>query len=383
MILNTLQLKLSDMFPNIEGLQNTVLGSYLPPKFQALKLADHGVQILNLKNMHWVCVKFEKITHKTARMTVADGLGYPVMEIMSQASSMLRGTQIDEIEVVQLYPQKQLNGHDCGPMAAVFAYMFCANIDPNSKIFDSHSIRNLVTKVAMDKETFQAIEFLDKIEIIEPKVNILPICYCTCRSSAKEGLKFCIECLEYFHVSCRLVFDSVCKNCRENKIDVDELSEVDSSSQNSDEAQDMNEKIQNLEDTSVEFYKTKHGKTGVFFGGYAFYLKRENKFSSVYICRERNCKSILKVLDGIAIENEDLHDHGMDEVYIERRKTLNEMKRRAKETLDPIPTIYSECLNELHSRDEISASEFPPLEYFIRIFSTFIINRKLGSKHTM
>lgn len=367
MIINDLQQKLAQAFPDVEGLQNTVLSSYLPPKFEPLKLKNHAVQIMNLKNLHWICVKFDKVDLTTARMTIADGLGYPIAEAMSQASSMMRGTQIEKIEVVQLYPQKQQNGHDCGPMAAAFAYMFCAGIDPNSQTFDSQIIRDLVTKIAMAKEQFEAIEFSKKISVTEPKVSIQPICFCQCRSPSKEGLRLCGECMEQFHVSCRLVFDGICTNCRVNQIPVDELSEIDEisdASSNNDQPRNFDEEIEKLEKSSVEFYKTKYGKTGVFFNGYAFFLKRENKFSRIYICRDRHCKSTLKVQDGFVVEDEDLHDHGLDEVYIAIRKTLNEMKTKAKETLDPIPMIYSECLSDLHSRDEISASEFPPLEYF-------------------
>lgn len=358
---------LKDQYTNIEGFQNTTLGAYSPPKFDAMKLNNHAVQILNIKNMHWVCIKLEKTDPNTVRVTIADGMGYPITETISQVSSMLRGTNINQIEVIRLYPQKQNNGYDCGPMAIAFAYMFCSGIDPNENIFDPDMIRNQITKIAMGKAKFGDIQFVDKISIIEPKNDIAQICFCKCRSSKKEGLKLCYECLEHFHVSCLLVFDDKCTTCRENEIPVEEISELDSQSisSNDNNIENLDNKIEELENKTVEYYTTKYGKTGVFYDGYAYYLKRQNKFSDVYICRHRNCQSILKVCEGAVVENEDLHDHEMDLVYAEIRKTMNEMKTRAKETLDPIPSIYTECLSDLHSRDEIAASEFPPFEYFI------------------
>lgn len=107
--------------------------------------------------MHWVCIKLEKINISIARMTVADGLNYPISELISQASSMVKGTMIDKIEIVKLYTQKQLNGYDCGPMTAAFAYMFCCGIDFNENVFDASSIRNHITNIAMGKDDFKNI----------------------------------------------------------------------------------------------------------------------------------------------------------------------------------------------------------------------------------
>lgn len=128
--------------------------------------------------------------------------------------------------------------------------------------------------------------------------------------------------MEYYHVLCLLVFENKCTMCRESEIPIEDLSEVDCASISSNEVQNLNEKIEKIEKACVEFYTNKYKKKEYTMKDMHISLKgRTNSQIYIFVDTE-NGNSILKVCEGMVVENEDLHEHGVDEVYIEKRKTL-------------------------------------------------------------
>lgn len=327
--MNKLQEILCHEFPHIEGLQDTTLGVFSPPAFNNLLLKNRAVS-----------------------------MDFSTQEIISQVSSMVRGRLIKKIVIEKLYCQKQKNSYDCGPMAAVFAYMFCKGTSPNQWLCEAETLRTDIAKVAMGQMDFSEMTIIEKMNIIEPKVIDDRIVYCKCRSNIEEGLKLCFECMESFHVGCELVFDEKCSPCR-NKMNPEEYTISDDSSKSS-----SSEEIDydNTESKKVEYYTTKYGNHGIYIDGYSYVLKRKNKFSEVYICRASQCKSTVKICEGVVEEEDDFHEHEIDTIYILKREAMNDMKKRCSESLEPIPTIYENCLQELNSKNEQAAAEFQPFE---------------------
>ena len=73
---------------------------------------------------------------------------------------------------------------------------------------------------------------------------------------------------------------------------------------------------------------------------------------------------MVKISNGTVEENEDLHEHGPDASYIDKRECLNNMKRKCFESMEPIPTIYQDCLRELHLKNSVAEAEFQPFEHY-------------------
>ena len=242
--------------------------------------------------------------------------------------------------------------------------MFCKGLSPAEYCVDQTTLRSDIFHILKGDMEIDDICLIKKNqdEIITEKLVSRQVVHCKCRSSIAGGLKQCKKCNECFHLDCMFLIDEKCNSCQlEEK--VNNFSSTESDQEFSSDSECSFEKEKDRADTPqesgrVEYFTTKHGNAGVSYNGFCYTLKRRNKFNDVYICRGRNCKSQIKVFEGCVDEDEDIHEHPEDHLYVLRRECLNLMINRCKDSLDPIIAIYDECLRELHLKSTEAASEF-------------------------
>ena len=112
-------------FPNIQGLQSSLLGVHL--KFQPIN--TNCVQILNFSG-HWACVSTIGCT--SGHVNVYDSLfSTPPSSLVKQLCSLL---QLKESHVVvnMMSMQSQSGGSDCGCFAIASATALCHGQNPSS-----------------------------------------------------------------------------------------------------------------------------------------------------------------------------------------------------------------------------------------------------------
>lgn len=130
--INILQNILSNMFPDLKGFQDTVIGATLT--FDIVPQESEFIQILHDRDLHWVCISHCLNPHKKG-INLYDSLSNGAVPnfVKKQIASMMH---IKEQEMhINIVPVKQqMNLVDCGVFAIAFATCLAFGKDPTRLI---------------------------------------------------------------------------------------------------------------------------------------------------------------------------------------------------------------------------------------------------------
>ena len=225
--INVAQNLLSSQFPEIKGLQDTVLGKL--QEFDVINKDKSYIQILHAGSLHWVCVA-NTLPQKTDNEIhyLYDSLKkkHISRDVLNQISSFSfhDGPQLI---IHSAAVQQQDNGVDCGLYAIAFATSLAYGENPEEELFDKSKLREHLkscfrsqTMTPFPKTTKQMPRFQTTTSTVE--------LYCICRMPFElpKSLKFemaeCTKCKKWFHRQCenipKEVFSSkqkewLCSSC--------------------------------------------------------------------------------------------------------------------------------------------------------------------------
>ena len=215
-IITAAQSLLHKQFPYIEGFQKPFLGTQLAMEPQA----GEFVQILCVRNSHWICVS--TVGCKPSTVNVYNSLHGSLDTHTQKLVADLMQSQKKHIEVRYADVQWQSRVNDCGLFAIAFATSICSGIDPTTITFEQPIMRShLLDCILSGKLTPFPVR--NNTRRPKPFKKEYISIYCVCRL-IDNGSRMveCASCLEWFHQSCARVpgrflknkeLDCKCLNC--------------------------------------------------------------------------------------------------------------------------------------------------------------------------
>lgn len=195
------------IFPQIRGLQDTVLGETLAFSIQR----GEFVQVLNVSGSHWITVS--TIDCQQGVINVYDTI--PSCHVPTRVK--------EQIAAIVFSPNKQLTldfqsvqaqrGYsDCGLFAIAFATSLCFKENPVQTKYVQHLLRGHLLKCLTEGviSTFPATA--RKRKNTKPRGREIFEIYCVCRLPEGGKMVQCDQCLEWFHEHCVKVPEEVWKS---------------------------------------------------------------------------------------------------------------------------------------------------------------------------
>ena len=183
-------------FPNIQGLQSSLLGVHL--KFQSIN--TNCVQILNFSG-HWACVS--TIGCNPGHVDIYDSLfSTPPSSLVQQLCSLLQPKD-SHLVVNMTNMQSQSGGSDCGFFAIASATALCHGQNPSSLKWIQIMMRQHLLNCLTDC-TFTPFPLEKRAcKASHVKKTFTFSVFCSCRMPAdRKGMLRCIQCLEWYHRKC-------------------------------------------------------------------------------------------------------------------------------------------------------------------------------------
>lgn len=113
----------------------------------------------------------------------------------------------------------------------------------------------------------------------------------------------------------------------------------------------------------MEVTTTSHGKPCAHYEGYSYIVRRTKEDGTViWRCskqRSTRCRGMINTKDCNVLSSNEHQCGAPDDARLEVHKTLNQVKKRAREEDTLISTIYSEELGDLHNRGYDFVTEMP------------------------
>ena len=203
-IINAAQNLLHQQFPNISGLQSTILASAHKGK----TLDGGAVQILHIRSNHWVCfavnedksiVQLYDSKYSTIPLSVCDA----IIELIH--------TENETVTIKSMQMQEQDGDDACGVFAIAVATTLCHQEDPTIIIWkQSRMWQHLMDCFSAGRITSFPLNSAAKrkektstAKTKEKKIVIQDI-YCICRQRYKQNdkMKLCSKCQKWFHAEC-------------------------------------------------------------------------------------------------------------------------------------------------------------------------------------
>ena len=216
--INIAQNILHEQFPNLGGLQDTVVGKI--QSFDVVSKSTSYIQILHVGSLHWVCVANMKNDREfNDYCQVYDSLAATNLhfDITKQIAAFLY-CQTPELVVDVVPVQQQLNGVDCGVFAIAFATSLAFNEDPCAITFDSELIRPHLIKCLQEERMRPFPRKSKRARRCKTKVNVIEL-YCSCHMPYTEGDEMveCSNCKHWFHLTCEHINKKVLKQSVNSK----------------------------------------------------------------------------------------------------------------------------------------------------------------------
>ena len=214
--IDMVQKLLSDKFPDLDGLHDTVVGP--SNAFPIVKTYKKYVQILHTGRLHWVCTaNLDKSRSDNSSSLLYDSMnsGRVVRQVAEQIASF-SNCKNPELQIQIQGVQQQNNGVDCGPFAAAFATSLAFGQDPSKVQYDAAKLRSHLLKCLKNKE----MEPFPTIDSKEPYLKC-PFrtatveLFCSCRMPYKRPTRKdfemaeCSKCGYWFHRGCENIPDWV------------------------------------------------------------------------------------------------------------------------------------------------------------------------------
>ena len=106
----------------------------------------------------------------------------------------------------------------------------------------------------------------------------------------------------------------------------------------------------------MEFVTTTRGARSLIFEGYRYVINRRGRNDSIFwrCAKSRSCSGSLKTIKREIVSSRvGEHTHPPDEAEMTACKTVEMMKKRVKETIDPIPAVYQQQLVEVSASENL------------------------------
>ena len=183
-------------FPYIGGFQVPTLGAGFAMEPQT----GEFVQILCIRNNHWICVS--TVGCEPSIINVYDSLHGCIDTHTRKLVADLMQSQHKQIEVRYADVQWQSGPNDCGLFSLAFATSICFGVDPTTIAFEQRLLRSHLFDCIQSGKLSM---FPERTNTRRPKpfkkehISI----YCVCRL-IDDGTQMieCFSCLEWFHQSC-------------------------------------------------------------------------------------------------------------------------------------------------------------------------------------
>ena len=232
--INLAQQYIKSDFPNVGGLFDT---SLLKWNMQDV-IPSHNqyIQIVNLGNLHWICVaSFVNglDTHKVDNQHhfIYDSL--PGSTLSDEIKSTMSAFSFceEDMLVLEVQPvQKQNNGVDCGVFAIAFATALANGKDPTTLSFDVPKMRDHLVNCLKQKK-MKLFPTVDRRVQKCKKQKYYVSIYCHCRLPyfpSKDKMAQCDHCKKWYHYKCEGLKkskrfstseDYICKQCMKKGIE--------------------------------------------------------------------------------------------------------------------------------------------------------------------
>ena len=204
--INLAQNYLHEAFPQFEGFFDTSLMKLNTSEI--IKSSSSYIQILNIGNLHWICVSSVDPSKINNRFhSVYDSLAGS--HVSSEAQSVIAGYSFCKEPSLQLTVasvQQQNNGVDCGVFAIAFATALAHGMDPSKIAFDVSLMRGHLLKCLIAKKMSLFPTTSKRVRVCKSEKTLVPI-YCHCRLPHCEDDKMvrCVSCREWFHFKCEKI----------------------------------------------------------------------------------------------------------------------------------------------------------------------------------
>lgn len=109
--------------------------------------------------------------------------------------------------------------------------------------------------------------------------------------------------------------------------------------------------------TKVEFIPTGRGGRKLAHGGYTYRVNRKSGTKIWWLCSARGCQARVSTDNDILQALATVHCHPPSIANIQVEKVMSMMRKRARDEIKPMPSIYVEEIAKLRSGDTLEASE--------------------------
>ena len=103
----------------------------------------------------------------------------------------------------------------------------------------------------------------------------------------------------------------------------------------------------------MEFIRTQKGGEALIWDGAKFTLNRDMKNGTKYWrCGKRTCPARVTTEGNELLQQTNRHNHAIDGIEAKVEKVKSSLRKRAREEITPIPTIYNDALVDIASAQE-------------------------------
>ena len=203
-IINASQQLLRKQYPQIGGLQNTLLGQNLSFSVERAEF----VQVLHASS-HWLCIS--TIDCKMGEVKIFDSLYTSVPAKVVRQIAALIHSETPELRLLFLDIAQQRGSSECGLYAIANATSLCAGIDPTTAEFIQDEMRSHVCR-CLEEGVLFPFPFKKRVSQSAVKSSQEIELHCHCWQPSYGKMILCIQCGRWFHNKCEMVTAARWKN---------------------------------------------------------------------------------------------------------------------------------------------------------------------------
>ena len=190
------QTLLQNQHPYMGGLQKPALSA----QFAMEPNAGEFIQILCIRNNHWICVS--TVGCQPSTINVFDSMYGFLDRQMKKLIADIMQTREKQIKVHYCDVQWQSGGSDCGLFAVAFATSICCGVDPTTVAFEQRFMREHFLDCLQTKTMTM---FPVRNNLRRPKQpkkeNVSVFCVCRLIDDGTQMVQ-CSSCQEWYHQTC-------------------------------------------------------------------------------------------------------------------------------------------------------------------------------------
>ena len=100
---------------------------------------------------------------------------------------------------------------------------------------------------------------------------------------------------------------------------------------------------------NVEFVQNERGGESLVHNGFRFQVKNRRGDRVYWKCHIRDCRATINTFQGILTKVGNQHNHEADPVQLEVDRVMHKVKKRCREELTPIPSLFQEEIAKLRT----------------------------------